>query len=110
MHKRRAMTLVEMSLALTLTALIIGVLTALYGFTMVRLEHATADFGASNDAFLAGNEISKVVSSAYTCSTVTSNGVTGLKCTMPSGGTDKDNDGHLDSWTISSVSRRGLER
>jgi hypothetical protein len=110
MLKRRGMTLVEMSLALTLTALVIGVLTALYGFTMVRLEHATADFAASDDAFLSANDISTVVGNAYSCTAVTSNGITGLKCTMPANGSDKDNDGHLDTWAVSSVSRRGLER
>jgi len=110
MHKRRGMTLVEMALALTLTSLIIGVLAVLYGFTMVRLEHATANFAASDDAFLAANDISDVVSNSYSCTTVTSGSVTGLKCTMPSTGADKDNDGHYDSWTLSSVSRRGYEK
>src|SRR2546423_251599 len=110
MHKRRGMTLIEMALALSLTALIIGVLTVLYGFTMERLAHATADFAASDDAFLASNDIGTVIRNANTCTTVTSGSVTGLKCTMPSTGTDKDGDGHLDSWTLTAVSRRGYEK
>ena len=110
MRKRTAFTLVEMALVLTLTALIIGVLTVLYGFTIERLAHATADFAASDDAFLASNDIGTVIKNAYTCTTVTASGVTGLKCTMPSTGTDKDGDGHLDSWTLASVSRRGYEK
>jgi hypothetical protein len=77
---------------------------------MERLAHATADFSSSDDAFLSANDIGTVVRNAYTCTTVTSGGVTGLKCTMPSGGSDKDNDGHLDSWTLTSVSRRGYEK
>jgi hypothetical protein len=108
--RRRGTTLVEMSLALALTALVVGVLAALYGFTMVRLAHATASFGATDDAFLAANDISLTVRDAYTCATVTFNGRTGLKCTMPAAGTDRDNDGKLDLYTISSVSRRGQEK
>ena len=110
MRKRSGFTLVEMALVLTLTSLIIGVLTVLYGYTMERLAHATADYAASDDAFLSANDIGTVVRNAYTCTTVSSGGVTGLKCTMPSAGTDKDGDGHLDSWTLSSVSRRGYEK
>ena len=110
MHKRSAFTLIEMALVLALTALIIGVLTVLYGFTMERLGHATADFAASDDAFLAANDIGTIVKNAYSCTTVTLNGVTGLKCTMPANGSDKDDDGYLDSWTLASVSRRGYEK
>ena len=110
MGKRSGFTLVELSLVLSLTALIIGVLTVVYGYTMERLAHATADFAATDDAYLAANDIGTVIRSAYSCSTVTSNGVTGLKCIMPANGSDKDGDGHLDSWTIASVSRRGLEK
>lgn len=108
--RRRGTTLVEMSLALSLTALVVGVLAALYGFTMVRLAHATASFGATDDAFLIGNDISLVVRDAYSCTTVTANGKTGLKCTMPSNGTDRDNDGSLDTYSFSSMSRRGQEK
>jgi hypothetical protein len=110
MRKRSAFTLVEMALVLTLTTLIIGVLTVLYGYTIERLAHATANFIATDDAFLASNDITDVVRNANTCSTVTLSGVTGLKCTMPSSGSDKDGDGHLDRWTLTAVSRRGLEK
>lgn len=110
MRKNRGTTLVEMALALSLTAMVLGVLAVLYGFSMERLAHATADFGASNDAFMAADAIGNTVRNAYSCTTVTSNGKTGLKCTMPANGTDRDNDGHLDTYTISSVSRRGLEK
>lgn len=110
MRKNRGTTLVEMSLALSLTALVLGVLAVLYGFSMERLAHATASFGASNDAFLAADSIGTTVRNAYSCTTVTLNGKTGLKCTMPANGTDRDNDGRLDTYTIASVSRRGLEK
>jgi hypothetical protein len=82
----------------------------LYGYTMERLAHATADFAASDDAFLSSNDIGTVIKNSYSSSTVTLNGVTGLKCIMPSTGTDKDGDGHLDSWTLAAVSRRGYEK
>jgi hypothetical protein len=36
MRKRSAFTLVEMALVLTLTTVIIGVLTVLYGYTMAN--------------------------------------------------------------------------
>ena len=110
MRKRAAFTLVEMSLVLTLTALIIGVLTVLYGYTLERLAHATANFAATDDAYLSSNDINDVVRNAYSCTTVTLNGVTGLKCTLPANGSDKDGDGKLDSWMLTSVSRRGLEK
>lgn len=109
MHKRSGFTLIEMTLVLGLTALVIGVMTVLYGFTMERLAHATADFAATDDAFLSANDIGNVVAGANSCSTVTSGGVTGLKCIMPATGSDKDGDGHLDSWTLANVSKRGLE-
>src|SRR5689334_2597211 len=99
-----------MSWGLSLTALIIAVLTVLYGYTLERLAYATANFAASDDAFLASNDIGTIVKNAYSCSTVTSNRVTGLKCIMPASGADKDNDGHLDSWTSASVPRRGYEK
>lgn len=110
MRKQAGFTLIEMSLVLTLTALILGVLTVLYGYTLERLAHATADFAASDDAFLASNDIGTTVKNAYSCSTVTLSGITGLKCTMPASGADKDNDGYLDSWTLAAVSRRGYEK
>lgn len=110
MRKRRGTTLVEMALALSLTALVLGVLAVLYGFTMGRLAHATANFGATNDASLAANAIGQTIRDAYSCTTVTSNGKTGLRCTMPANATDRDGDGKQDTYLISSVSRRGLER
>ena len=88
----------------------IGVLTVLYGYAMERLAHATADFFATDDAFLASNAISGTVKEAYSCSAVTVNSVTALKCIMPTAGTDKDGDGWLDSFSLSTVSRRGLEQ
>lgn len=109
MHKKAAFTLVEMTLVLALTALVVGVMTVLYGFTMERLAHATADFAATDDAFLAANDIGKLVAGANSCVAVTAGTITGLKCTMPATGTDKDGDGHLDSWALGNVSRRGLE-
>ena len=108
--KRAGLTLIEMTLVLSLTALVIGVLTALYGFSMERLAHATADFAATDDAFLATDAIASTVKDANSCAAVAVNGVTALKCTMPASGTDKDGDGWLDSYNVSTVSRRGYEQ
>jgi hypothetical protein len=99
-----------MSLALALTAMVLGVLTVLYGFTMGRLAHATASFTASDDAFRAANVISDTVRYANSCTTVTSGGNTGLKCIMPANATDRDGDGRQDTYLFTKVSRRGLEQ
>jgi hypothetical protein len=105
---RRGTTIIEMLLVVGLTAMVIGTLTLLYGFTFSRIAHSTAGFAATDQARKALDEIAGTAAEAIECTVEVSGTNKALKCTMPTSGTDVDGDGYLDVYIPSTVSRRGL--
>lgn len=108
--RKRGATLVEIVLTMTLTAMLLGTITLLYGFTMARLAHATANYATVNDSSTVADKIKRTVQESAGCTSELNDGDEGLKCVMPLLGTDRDNDGKLDKYQLKSVTRRGMER
>ncbi len=108
--RKRGFTLVEMVLVTALTAMIVGALCSLYAFSTNRAAHAYANYGSLMQARDLMDEIESVVQWSQTVSLVSSGSTTGIRCTMPVNGTDKDGDGYADTYTLTTVNRRGLPK
>ena len=102
--------MVEMMLAVSLTALIVGTVTAVYAYSIQRLGYGLADASTQQQAEYGLDVIDKTVNLAQTCVAVSVSSTQCLKCTMPSNCTDTNGDGILDSCSPSAINRRSLER
>ena len=109
MTRRRAFTLVEMMLAVALTALILGTVTSVYAFTIKRLGYGLADASSQNEAEYAMDVIDGTIGKAQSCTVVSMSGAQGLKCVMPATCTDLTGDGILDTCSPNYINRRSLE-
>lgn len=110
MTSRRGFTLVELMITTALVAMVIGVLASLYFYTFNRTVRGVSEVSAVLQAQMLLDRMEVSVSQACEAQLVSSGGVTALKLTMPSTGTDRDGDGVLDSFTPNSVSRRGIAK
>lgn len=108
--KQRGFTLVEVTLAMTLSALVIGVTTMAYAHTVVKTSRAMAQTNVLLQVQTFLDEVDRTVANAISCQLVSSGGKTGLKCIMPAAGSDKDGDGVLDTYKPASVNRRQLAK
>jgi len=106
---RRGFTLVEVVLAACLTAIIVGALTLLFGFSYRQISESATTFAITDQTRRALQDIAATAEQAITCQTVTQNGQTALKCLMPALGTGGAR-GYFESYLPSSISPRGIER
>jgi prepilin-type N-terminal cleavage/methylation domain-containing protein len=110
MTLKRGFTLIEVMLATTLTAILIGVTTILYAYTMSRLGHCLSLYASQRETENAMDPIDQTMRLAQTCSEVTANSATTLRCTMPQTCSDTNNDSIFDTCTPTQINRRGYER
>jgi type II secretory pathway pseudopilin PulG len=110
MRKARAFTIIELTLATALTAIIVGALGTVYVFAARESSESTAAASATRQAQMLMAEISDVVSQAVNVQIYSAGGNTGLKCTMPVNGLDTDGDGYLDTYTPRAIGKRGYEK
>jgi type II secretory pathway pseudopilin PulG len=108
--RNRGSSLIEMLLVVMLTSVLLATLATLYGFSMGRAARSAARYAALDQANTLADKIEATVQQAVSCSIVTSGGFSGLKCTMPATGQDRDGDGYVDRYSPTGVSRRGSEK
>jgi prepilin-type N-terminal cleavage/methylation domain-containing protein len=107
---RRGFTMIEMTLVMALSALILGAVACLYSFTTTRAGTAVASAACQAQAIVVMNEITKIVDMSNICSITTIGANSALTCIVPSKTTDFDGDGYPDWATPSSASRRGFDK
>ncbi|MHB8635897.1 MAG: PilW family protein [Fimbriimonadaceae bacterium] len=110
MTRKRAFTMIELMLTVSLTALIVGSLTAVYAFTIERLGYGMIQASSQSEAEYGLDVIDGIVSKAQACSTVTVSGIPCLKCIMPATCADTNGDGILDTCSPNAINRRSQER
>jgi hypothetical protein len=87
------MTLIELLVVITIQVVVIGSATALLCFTLAQVGQNSAGIASLQQASTVLDDIAGTVREAYSCTTVTSNGVSGLRCKMPGNASDSDGDG-----------------
>ncbi|HLK15781.1 MAG TPA: hypothetical protein VKT78_13340, partial [Fimbriimonadaceae bacterium] len=110
MTRRRAYTMVEMMLAVSMTAVIVGTVTLLYAYTIERMGCGVADATTQREAAYGLDVIDATINKAQSCASVSVSGNVALKCTMPANCSDLNGDGILDSCTPDAINRRSQER
>ena len=106
---RMAFTLIETTLALSITAMIIGSATLLHAYVLRQLGTVSATYSNYRQAQDLLDTIDQVASQAQSYSIPSSGSITLLKLVMPATCTDTNNDGLYDLCTPSRVSKRGIE-
>lgn len=107
---RRGFTFVELIVVSCLTAVIVGTMTLLYGFTFRNIAESATTFAITDQTRIALQTVAATAGQAITCQTVSQNGQTALKCLMPVVGTDLNGDGYNEAYLPSAVSPWGVER
>ena len=102
--------MVEMLLVVSMTALIVGAVTAIYAYTVERLGNGLADARTQRQAEYGLDVVDTTINKAQSCSLVYVSGVPCVKCTMPANCSDANGDGILDTCTPDAINRRSLER
>jgi hypothetical protein len=105
----RGATLIEVTLTLTLTALIIGVATTLYAFIASRTADSVNRFSTLQSCAFLTKEIGSAVSNAISVTTKSLGTVTALVCEVPADGVDRDQDGTMEIYNPSGTDRLGRE-
>lgn len=107
---KRGTSLVEVLMAVLLTAMIVGAVSAIYGFATARAAHTVANQNSTEQSTRLLDAIESSIRNAVTCDLVNIGGQSVLRCTMPANGTDTDGDGVDDRFDVLSVGRRGTDK
>lgn len=94
--KRRGFTLVELLLASSITAIVVGALGGMFVFVGTRAAQSMAQNGVLLQSQALSEELEKTVVNAQACRTVSAPGGIALKCILPVNGEDRDIDGLID--------------
>ena len=109
MSVKRGATIVEVLLGIAMVATLTLATTTLYGFCVHRVMSETTKTSVITQASALADEIAEVIENSKSNTTVTAGSVTGLRCTIPNTGTDKDGDGVFDRIDPTSVDSTGVE-
>lgn len=109
MSARRGASLIEVMLGIVMVTVLTLATTTLYGFCVQRVMAETTKSSVVTQVSQLADEISSVISNSKACTTVTVGSVTGLRCTIPDSGLDKNGDGVLDRIDPTSVDTSGNE-
>ena len=96
MSTRRGATLIEMTLAVVLTALIVGSATLLYSFIAIRTADAVSRFSTLQSCTTLSSAIRSVAMTAVKVESKNLGGRAALVCTIPKEGVDRNGDGVQD--------------
>jgi hypothetical protein len=99
---RRATTLVEALVAISMVAVLFLGAATLFGFVFQRASRDTTETAVYSQACQLSDELTKFISQAKSCDLQVNGTVTGLRCIMPANGVDTDQDGLADEFTPSS--------
>jgi hypothetical protein len=110
MSTRRATSLVEALLAISLAAGLTLACATLYAFVSSRLMKDGTQAAVLNQANALAEDLTTAISQSRLCTTVTSGSVTALRCHLPSTGADFNIDGLIDRPTPLISDPDGTER
>jgi Tfp pilus assembly protein PilE len=108
-NKRRGLTLVEVLITATVTAVLVVALVGLYGFVMVRTMHSYARGNAMLQAEAVASELTSTITNSMNCEVAVVSGVRALKCTLPANGIDKNGDNVTDEYFLTRVRALSIE-
>lgn len=107
--RRRGFTLVELLLATSITAVVVGALGGMFVFVGSRAAQSMAQNGVLLQAQALSEELERTVVNAQGCRTVSAPGGIALKCVLPATGEDSDMDGLIDQAKPMWVTPTGQE-
>ena len=110
MTRRRGFTLLEMMLAVSIMAILIGGVTAVYAYTMVRLGYSLASYTTQREGEYGLDVIDHIIGESQTCSQISVGGNPCLKCILPASCVDPIGDGTSYVCSPDTINRRSLER
>lgn len=100
---KRAFTVIELLLAVSLTGMVLGITVATYAFTVTRLAQSTARFTSTDQVRKVLDEVEEVVRDSVHVTVVSSAQKPALKCILAQNSTRKS---VLDPALITSVDRK----
>jgi hypothetical protein len=106
---RKGVTLVEVLISATLTAVLVSTLVSLYGFVVVRSMHSYARGQVVLQAEAITSELTFAITNSKKCELVIAGTQIALKCTLPANGRDINNDGRNDEFYPTRVRALTLE-
>ncbi|RYG22753.1 hypothetical protein EON82_16155 [bacterium] len=104
---KRGVTLIELLVVITIQVAILGAVTTLLCYTMGQIGHATAGIASLDQASKVMRSLSTTIRESSKNDLITSNGISGLRCTMPTNASDTDGDGVNDVFSASSFGSGG---
>jgi type II secretory pathway pseudopilin PulG len=107
---RRAFTVVELLIAVSLTAIIAGTLVSVYVFVSTRAAHAVAEQNVLDQVRDLASDIARTVENSVRCEVVTVSGQSALKCLLPAQPNSTDARNVATSFAPTALSARGIER
>ncbi|GIV02481.1 MAG: hypothetical protein KatS3mg015_1311 [Fimbriimonadales bacterium] len=107
---RRAFTVVELLIAVSLTAIIAGTLVSVYVFVSTRAAHGVAEQNVLDQVRDLTRDVSKTIENSVRCETVNVSGQWALKCVMPAQPTSTDARNVANAFAPTDLSARGIER
>ncbi len=110
MRSQKGTTLLELTLAIALSALIIGAVASLYAFVVIRSGGSGAHSALLFQSRRVLGDIASTVRQSVNCQVITSGGNTGLKCLLPVKAVDLDGDGVTDRYDPNIVTGFGIPR
>lgn len=108
-RKTKGFTFVELLVVIGIGSIVLGALGFLYTFTARQTSGALAEMLSTDQATTAANEIDDVIRNSFVCVERTKNGLSGLRCTLPSLSVDRDSDGTADSYRPAALDKFGRE-
>lgn len=108
--RTRGSTLIEVTLTMVLTSLVIGAATALYSFIAIRSADSISRFSTLQACQTLSSAISQTASNAVSVTTKSVGGTTALICVIPDAGVDRDGDGVFDYFVPSTTTKINREK
>lgn len=101
----RGVTIIEMTLTLVLTAIIVAAATTLYSFIAIRTADAVTRYTVLQNCTRLSKAIEEASRFATKAETKTIDGKTFLVITVPDSGVDRDGDGEFEIYAPSKVNK-----
>lgn len=106
----RAFTLVELLVVIGIGSIVLGGLAFLYSYTAGQTGDTMAELLATDQATTVSQDVESTVRNALLCEAKVKNGITALRCQMPSTEVDLNTDGIPESYAPGSLDKFGREK
>lgn len=106
----RGFTLIELLVVIGIGSIVLGGLAFIYSYTAAQTGDSLAELISTDQATTAARDVEATVRNAFLCEAKVKNGVTGLRCQMPSVEVDLNGDGTPESYAPASLDKFGREQ